>query len=1797
MVAEFKLARFKYTWTGQWQANTVYNPDDVVSVNGKVYTCLVRHTSDNVFYTDLLYQNTDVPPVAVPKWELIADGATWRGDWTTSTEYFIGDVVKFGGVSYICVEGHFSTAQAENFKTDAITNSYWTVFLAGDEWKVNWSVNTLYKVGDIVKYSGKLYQCNASHVSSAVQDPGLLADESKWTEFVPGITWRGNWLTGTLYYKNDIVRYGGIVYRCEEQHQSSSTLNIGLEANQESWSVLNLGVEYLGTWTDNTKYKLNDVVKYGSYVYKCNVGHFVNSGVGFDSTKWDIFCPGQEYEAVWVGTKLYQPGDIVRHGGALFVSETTNVNSIPNWDQASTNVNWKLLFVGTKVRGEWSASSSYLIGDLVRRGGMLYSAKRNVTPGNDTDFIDDGSTINSDDWELVVPGVKWKGLWKDETEYTIGDSILWKGASYACIKKHISEFSLHPGNEGGVYWQQLTYSNPDNVLENVGDIKIFDQLKTSNVSIGTNNQTLRSTSSRPSWSNFNYSSKVYYVSLNGMDTPDRGTTLNAAWRTIRYALDRITGPATLFVKSGTYDEILPIVVPANVAVVGDELRGTVIQPAENYFTLADITAYRDLIDFIQTIIDNIITGSVAPRTNTARQSRVAPFGTQSEISLVSTNLNKIKDGMLSPPTGVVTSSNTISTSPNVIASITQIRNNLEFIQSESQAYISRTNPEYNYSVSMLNTVVEKILNGVIYDLTYSGDYGSIRTGAFFYNGSNAAFNKLQNMFLLNDATGIRNLTVKGLSGTLGSPNINLTRRPTAGAYASLNPGWGPNDTSAWIINRSPYVQNVTTFGEACVGLKIDGTLHNGGNKSIVANDFTQVLSDGIGVWCNSDGLTEVVSVFTYYNHISYLCTNGGKIRGTNGNSSYGTFGAVAEGFNLTEMPITASVNNRYYDATVGQVFTNGSNIEKLFFRNAGQNYTTASITTTGAGINASFLVDEFRDNAVYEARIVNLDGSTLPNGSGYTININNAQSGDPISLTLSGSVDETPDTFRTLRAVINSGTGAGQYGYVVDYDNTTKIALIGNELYQPTTVTSASSNLYTVATAINLQVNDAVAFTGTLFGNVVSNVAYYIKSVVGNQIELSESKGGPTFTLANGTGSMTLHRLGWNHFQPGTPILSVLDTTSSYWLEPRVIFSAPPSQVNTTDLPQTQKWTSIAYGNNIYVAVGHSIDAAYSLNDGIWGAAEIPNAKWEKVAYGNGRFIAVASTGQAAITTTGETWTSSTIPNATYSSIAYGNNTWVAVATGGKKAARSTNNGTSWTAVTLPEGADWSDIAYGKGIFVTVAQSDSSTSNIAYSTDNGQTWQLGSLPGGCRSITYGNDRFVAIAGGYSGANDCFISFNGITWIPGNMPSANWSDVTYGQGKFMAVATFDNFAAVSIDGVRWDQVDIINAYDYSAIAFSNSGNVGKFIAISDGSNKAVVYTSGTRAQGRAFLSSNRLSEILLWEPGSGYLTPPTVTLIDPNNSSDASLIPRIGNGVLGNPSIVNRGEGWVTTSTSVTITGDGFIDLYQVGRELIIDNATRVPRPGDNLTINGIEDYTYKVMNASIISGSLGNYRLRLTIAKSLGSNESPEHGTLVTIRQEYSQVRLTGHDFLDVGLGNFVQTNYPNTLFPNGTVLAPEDETKEYNGGRIFYTTVDQDGNFRVGDLFAVEQSTGTVTISAESFELQGLEELQLGGVSVGGTGVVIREFSTDPLFTADSNNIVPTQKAIKSYLARRVSGGGSDAFTTQFTAGTVRIGPQSITTSTLLRLEVPVKVKFNGGINGMMMAQAYFTNTNGTLD
>jgi hypothetical protein len=441
---------------------------------------------------------------------------------------------------------------------------------------------------------------------------------------------------------------------------------------------------------------------------------------------------------------------------------------------------------------------------------------------------------------------------------------------------------------------------------------------------------------------------------------------------------------------------------------------------------------------------------------------------------------------------------------------------------------------------------------------------------------------------------------------------------------------------------------------------------------------------------------------------------------------------------------------------------------------------------------------------------------------------------------------------------------------------------------------------------------------------------------------------------------------------------------------------------------------------------------------------------------------------------------------------------------------------------------------------------------------------------------------------------------------------NWKKIRYAQGVFFAIgdtggrdvgndptAVPTNYAAQSADGLVWTARTLASSAEWVSVAFGNphvdarDSTVGKstpmWIAI-DNTNIFNKIQTGARALGRVTLSSGIIRSVKLWDPGSGYTEGPTCTFVDPNNGGNAVIESRTADGVIGSTSWINRGLGYRTLSTTVTVAGNGFADVIPFGKFIVINDLTGYPTLGANLVIAGLTG-SYTLVSLEEIGLTDRGLAARIRISPEIKVRDNLSHLQAITIRTQFSQCRITGHDFLDVGTGNFEETNYPE-LYAGFYTPAPENEVVELDRGRVFYTSTDQSGNFRTGELFAVEQATGVVTISSDFFDLGGLSELRLGGIRVGGTGAVVREFSTDPLFTADSNNIVPTQRAIASYLASRLSVGGSEIAVGSFIAGTILVGPDRINNVASLRIIVPVRAEFDGpnsGVTGMMLAQAMF--------
>jgi hypothetical protein len=224
----------------------------------------------------------------------------------------------------------------------------------------------------------------------------------------------------------------------------------------------------------------------------------------------------------------------------------------------------------------------------------------------------------------------------------------------------------------------------------------------------------------------------------------------------------------------------------------------------------------------------------------------------------------------------------------------------------------------------------------------------------------------------------------------------------------------------------------------------------------------------------------------------------------------------------------------------------------------------------------------------------------------------------------------------------------------------------------------------------------------------------------------------------------------------------------------------------------------------------------------------------------------------------------------------------------------------------------------------------------------------------------------------------------------------------------------------------------------------------------------------------------------------------------------------------------------TSGATATLTS-GTVEVNQSGRVLVAIFAS-VPVAGDSLQFNSTDGNAYQIQSISTVTISGQAYRV-IIFSTSRATAVAADVG--LTVRKEFSLVRLTGHDFLQVGTGGTDTTNWPNnpTQNPNQSYQVMTNET---DPGRVYYTATDELGNFYVGDQFKVDQATGNVTLDASAFNLSGLESLRLG--SVGGLiGASVNEFSTDGTLSQNSNTKVPTQNAVKTYVDGQIAGLNAD--------------------------------------------------------
>lgn len=291
-----------------------------------------------------------------------------------------------------------------------------------------------------------------------------------------------------------------------------------------------------------------------------------------------------------------------------------------------------------------------------------------------------------------------------------------------------------------------------------------------------------------------------------------------------------------------------------------------------------------------------------------------------------------------------------------------------------------------------------------------------------------------------------------------------------------------------------------------------------------------------------------------------------------------------------------------------------------------------------------------------------------------------------------------------------------------------------------------------------------------------------------------------------------------------------------------------------------EPWSDEAYGGGVWVVVGD--DAIMTSDDGgvTWTTRTPPvDRTWHGVTFIDDTFVVVCRIvhPEIAVCLTsndgGVTWDQQTCIQNSWYDVTNGNGVLVAVGISGA-VMTSVDKGVTWVNKTSGNPDDLEAITFGEGVFVAVGWSDP---NIMVSDDDGETWDLKTIPAGdelnaIRDIAYGNGVFIAVTGGYTA--NVFKSIDlGNTWTAVSPASVlSWFAVAYGEGVFAAVSSDGSTEGVMIStdfGDTWTtHSPAVITNSWRSVAFGND----RFLSATGvGTNDSImtsvlVYKDGTLA---------------------------------------------------------------------------------------------------------------------------------------------------------------------------------------------------------------------------------------------------------------------------------------------------------------------------------------------------------------
>lgn len=216
-----------------------------------------------------------------------------------------------------------------------------------------------------------------------------------------------------------------------------------------------------------------------------------------------------------------------------------------------------------------------------------------------------------------------------------------------------------------------------------------------------------------------------------------------------------------------------------------------------------------------------------------------------------------------------------------------------------------------------------------------------------------------------------------------------------------------------------------------------------------------------------------------------------------------------------------------------------------------------------------------------------------------------------------------------------------------------------------------------------------------------------------------------------------------------------------------------------------------------------------------------------------------------------DTWQNATFPLSGYywTDVAYGDGKFVAVAecSGGTSSTISakqgvySKDGITWNTMNLPSAQHWGKICYGAGVFVTLSNGnivpgvgDTTDSFAGAWSTNGTSWTQFKAPLRTRfgPLIFGKDKFLAIETNSTTTSRSYMySTDGKSWVSQTDFPIECADITYGAGKFVAVDDGGTIA-YSNDGLSWTKATISNIPGHDLDQCRICYGQGKFVILTE-----------------------------------------------------------------------------------------------------------------------------------------------------------------------------------------------------------------------------------------------------------------------------------------------------------------------------------------------------------------------------